>query len=129
MKMKNRAFALVIVLLTIFCFCAVSHGEEYKETDLPFNVVDLMIEKGGNYSEKVENDGVRLSCSGISLKALKLGDHEIPLKSTAVTSDCLIKTKNYGNLQIKISFVRHSYSIFVTPKQEKQLKKLALMKQ
>ncbi len=129
MKVKNRAFVSVIVVLTVFVFCAILLAEEYKATDLPFKATDLVIEKGGGYSEKAEKDGVKPSCSGISLKGLSLGDREIPLKSTAVMSDCMIETRDYGNLRLKINFVTYSYSILVTPKQEELFKELAAKKQ
>lgn len=127
--MKNHVFVLVIVVFTSFALCTVSQGEEYKSTDLPFKAADLVLEKGGVCSEKVEKDGVKPYCSGISLKSLTLGDSEIPLKSTAVTSDCMIETRDYGNLRIKINFATYSYSIHVTPKQEKLFKKLASSRQ
>jgi SH3-like domain-containing protein len=128
MKVINQAFVFVLVMLNSFAFCAVSQGEEYKATDLPFKAADLVIEKGGGYSETVVKDGEELKlkpmCSGISLNALFLGDREIPLQSTKVTSDAMIVTKDYGNLRIKINMATFSYSILVTPKQEELLRKL-----
>lgn len=125
---------LIVVLL--FCvsalasFAAVSCAseekdkkEKYKTTDLPFEAV-VSIDKGGEYSETMTKNGPQPICSGISIKSLKLGTHEIPLKASAVSSECFIETKDYGKLLIKINFASYSSSILVTPKQEALFKKL-----
>jgi penicillin amidase len=96
--------------------------EEYKETDLPFNSIDV---KAGGYRERVEeNHTIVATCSGFSLAALRLGDRDIPLKANAVSSQCMIETKDYGNLRLKMNTATLSAYILVTPKQEELFRKL-----
>jgi hypothetical protein len=80
---------------------------------------------GGGISDEVGEKGVIIHhCSDVSIKALTLGSHDIPLKSTSVTSACMIETKDYGNLMLTINHGTFQCSILTTPKQEKDFKKL-----
>ncbi len=126
MKVKDQAFVSATVVLASFAFGALLHAQEYAVTDLPFSM-ELAVKKGGEYSETVgENGAVKPNCSGISLNnGLRLGDRQIPLKSPALTSDCMIETKDYGNLLVKINSATYTSSILVTPKQERLFKNLA----
>ena len=108
----------------------VPNGQEYKASDLPFNAVQLVFMRGGGYSEEVGADlKIEPKCSGLSLKTLFLGEHEIALQSTEVTPDAMIVTKDYGNLRVKMNMATFSYSILVTPHQEEQFRKLLSNKQ
>jgi hypothetical protein len=98
-----------------------ANERKVNPTNLPFDTVDMVITQGGGYMESVGSDGeVKPSCSGISLKALHLGDHDIPLKSNDITPDCMIETRDYGDLRIKMNTTTFSVSILVTPRQERQ---------
>lgn len=80
--------------------------------------------------ERVGEGGAIIpSCTKLSLKSLTLGKRQISLKSNAVTSDCLIETKDHGNLRLKINMASFSYSVLVTPAQEEAFKKLELTAQ
>ena len=115
----------ITVLVIGFAFCPVLHGQAYKLTALPLNADGIAIQKGGGYEETVGTGGVvKPSCSEMSLKTLRLGDRELPLKSAAVTSSCMIETKDYGELLLKVNTATFSANILVTPKQEEALKKL-----
>jgi HEAT repeat protein len=99
---------------------AEANDQQFNSTDLPFEALEMTVSKGGGVQEAVASDGViRSTCSGISLKSLRLGEKDIFLMSTGVTSDCKIETRDYGKLLIKINTATFSYSILVTPRQEK----------
>ena len=129
--MKNLTVALLFgfnlsLTLLLIGGCGGAGGSQigdFKRTDLPLDA-DVRLEKGGVYSETMTKDGLRPDCSGISINSLILEGHEIALKANTVTSNCLIETKDYGELLLKINQVAHSYDILVTPKQEEQFKEL-----
>ena len=100
----------------------------YKVTDLPFSRL-LFFSKRETFVQKSAMDAISGKiiwvplCSGISLAgSLSLSGIEIPLKSTALTSDCMIKTRDYGDLLIGLT--DRGYNILVTSKQEEFFKKL-----
>ena len=75
-------------------------------------------------AETVGADGnVTRSCSGMTLDALKLADRDIPLKVHDVTNDCMIETKDFGSLYLKVNFGTFSAQVLVTPNQEEAFKK------
>jgi len=95
--------------------------DEYNSTDLPFETIGLSMRmnKGDVYSETFENGSVKVKypdvkCSDVSLKALQLNGQDITLMSPSVTSDCMIKTKDYGNVRIGVNPLR----FYLTAKQE-----------
>ena len=55
---------------------------------------------------------------------LRLGETAVSLKSAVVTDDCMIETKEFGNLMVKVNSATFTSSILVTPSQEKVLKDL-----
>jgi len=106
--------------------CGHVNAQTYKKTTLDFNADGLTFAKGGGYQETVGADGnIEANCSGLSLKSLSLGDRDLALKSTAVTTKCMIETKDYGDLRLSINSGNYSYSILVTSQQEIVFKKLA----
>ena len=96
---------------------------DFQPTGLPLEA-DVRIAKDGGYSETMTNEGLRPTCSGISVNSLLLEQHEIELKSQEISSDCLIKTQAYGDLLLKINQVAYSYAILLTPKQQQLFERL-----
>lgn len=124
--MRSRTFSSpILVIATVFVTHRLAADDAYKATDLPFHTQGLMIEKGGGYSEPAKDGGVKATCNGISLTSLSLWAQEITLKSTAVTPECMIQTKDYGDLRLKMNTAAFSARLLVTQKQEENLKKLA----
>lgn len=99
--------------------------EEYQATDLPFQA-EFVLKKGGGFQDEVTAGGkIKTSCFDVALKnGLSLGNHGIPLKSTDLTTDCIIQTKDYGDLQVKFNSATYSSSVLVKPSQEKLFRKL-----
>lgn len=98
--------------------------EEYKPTDLPFKAL-FELGEGGINTTAVKDHTVKTTCSlSLTKEGLRLGNHQIPLKSNVLTRDCMIETKDYGNLWFKISGGSFGGSILVTPTQEKLFRSL-----
>jgi hypothetical protein len=99
--------------------------EEYRATDLPFQA-EFVLKKGGGFQDAVTADGtIKSSCFNVALQnGLNLGNQSIPLKSTDLTTECMIETKDYGDLQVKFNSATYSSSVLVKPSQEKLFKKL-----
>jgi hypothetical protein len=104
---------------------AVQAKEKYQATDLPFQA-GFVLKKGGGFQDAVAADGtIKSSCFDVALQdGLSLGTHSIPLKSTDLTTDCMIETQDYGDFQVKFNSATYSSSVLVKPSQEKLLRKL-----
>jgi hypothetical protein len=85
-----------------------------------------VLKKGGGFQDAVGEDGtIKSSCFDVALQnGLSLLSHSIPLKSTDLTTDCMIETQDYGDLQVKFNSATYSTSILVKPSQEKLFEKL-----
>lgn len=57
MKTKSRVIVAAISVIVSFVFCAVSHAQEYKETDLPFKAEGIKMGQGADYRELLMGDG------------------------------------------------------------------------
>lgn len=126
--MKNNLIVYAFAVLLCLSSCSEKKSTEYKPTDLPFETIGLTINKDGGYSTSVEyKDGVKNVskpiCTKITIQGLKLKGIDILLKSNNITSDCMIETKDYGNLMISSSNSL-SFNILVTQEQEELFKKL-----
>ena len=96
-------------------------GEERRVSpELPFEAKGLAI--AGQFS--TDGEGYITSSTGMSLTSLYLQKLEIPLESTSISSDNLLKTKDYGVLEIRVNLARGIYLILVTPEQEERFKSL-----
>jgi len=130
---------LVFPVLLVLVVCATTNAQQsaqkktqpstqpaYKVTTLPVEAGDLAFEKGGHVNETLggENGPSKFNCVGLSLKTLKVGDRDIPLKSTVVTQDCMIETSDYGNVGMAFDVNRGGYSILLTAKQETAFSRL-----
>jgi len=101
--------------------------EEYQATNLPFQA-QFVLKKGGGFQDEVTAGGkIKTSCFDVALdkNGLSLGNHSIPLQSKDLTTDCMIGTKDYGDLQVKFNSATQSTSVLVKPTQEALLRKLA----
>ena len=124
--MRSRTFSFpILIIATVFAAPRLAAADAYKETDLPFQTAGLMVAKGGGYSETAKDGGVNGTCNGVSLTSLSLWAQEITLKSTAVTPECMIQTKDYGDLRVKMNTAAFSARLLVTQKQQEDFKKLA----
>jgi hypothetical protein len=82
-------------------------------------------DKGSEIRETMgENGKVQPQCIAVSIASLTVGDRDVPLKSTTITSDCKIQTKDYGDFLLKADFAHGSASILLTSAQEKAVRKL-----
>jgi hypothetical protein len=126
MRSKARVIVAAISVIASMAACVVSHAQTYKETDLPFKAEGIKMGQDADYRELLMGDGsTEAHCIGdFSLKSLSLGDKNIPLKSTDITSTCMIQTRDYGNIRLKIDLGQGSYSILLTAKQERLFKGL-----
>ena len=125
-RIRNQLFCIGAFTALANLSCAAKEKavkENYQATDLPLEA-DITMAKGGTYSETITATGRKPTCSGISIQSLKLNEHEIPLNVTVLTSGCLIETKEYGKLQVKMNLASYSYTILVTPRQEAQFRKV-----
>ena len=126
--MNNNLIVYAFTVLLCLSSCSEKKSTEYKPTDLPFETIGLTVNKDGGYTTSVEyKNGVKHVsnpiCSKITIQGLKLKGIDILLKSKTITSDCMIETKDFGNLMISPSGSL-SFNILVTQEQEESFKKL-----
>jgi hypothetical protein len=114
--------ATIPLVITIL-FASSVWAQQYRSTTLPFTAT-LSMSAGGVVSETVGQDGkVHPSCGSLSVKVLKLGDRNLPLKSRDVTDDCKIETKDFGNVLLKVNYATFAAQVLVTAQQEEAFKK------
>jgi hypothetical protein len=114
--------AATILVITVLSGSTV-WAQQYRSTTLPFSAT-LSMSAGGVISETVGEDGkVHPSCGSLSVKGLKLGDRNVPLKSLGVTDDCKIETKDFGNVLLKVNYATFAAQVLVTTQQEEAFKK------
>jgi hypothetical protein len=101
---------------------AIQQTPERIVSQLPFTIEGLAVVKGGQFS--TDNEAYITRSSGMYVKALYLGKLPIPLQSTSISSDMMLSTRDYGNVQIKFNWYANLLLVLVTPEQEEQFKRL-----
>jgi len=96
-------------------------GNDRKPTGLAFKT-EISMSKGGVYRMEVRKGPSGLAwepvCGGrIVVEKFLYGTEAVPLKSTELTQDCMVQTKDYGNIQLKMQPLGGS-EILLTSKQE-----------
>ena len=81
-------------LIALVNGCQSGPGEPFVETDLDLSA-KMVWKADAKYVDTPEGK----TCSGIEIEELKLESIDIPLASNKVSSDCLIATKDYGQIQ------------------------------
>lgn len=74
--------------------CQSGPHEPFIVTDLEFSAT-MRWKPDAKFVDSPEGK----SCSGIEIENLKLEDLDIPLTSNKVSSECLVSTKDYGQIQ------------------------------
>ncbi len=92
--------------------------ERHASPNLPFQAIGLTVSPGGSFS--TDEDGQVTHATGMALTSLRLGQMELVLRSTSVSSDMMIATRDYGDLQIEWNFSNggKSYLILLTQEQD-----------
>ena len=86
--------AATAALVMLVNACQSGTAEPFVETDLDLSA-KMVWKADAKYVDTPEGR----TCSGIEIEQLKLEGIDIPLASNKVSSDCLIATKDYGQIQ------------------------------
>jgi hypothetical protein len=129
MTVLKTAFAAVVGTVCLFCTVSASphrlkpaQPTRILSPELPFSETGWTIAAGSQAS--TDGDANFVHCTGCSIQSLTLGKLDIPLKSTIVSPDMMIDTRNYGPLKLQVNFAHGSFGVLVTPEQEARFKRL-----
>jgi hypothetical protein len=101
---------------------AFSQSARLLSPQLPFSETGWTVAKGAHFS--TDGNANIAHCDDCSIQTLSLGKLNIPLKSTKISPDMVVETKDYGPLVLQINFAHGSFAVLVTAEQEAQFKKL-----
>ena len=74
--------------------CQAGQRETYSDTDLNFSAT-MVWKADAKFVDSPES----ISCYGIEIEELRLDRIVIPVASNKLSSECLISTKDYGDIQ------------------------------